>query len=162
MYYLIIGFWVALDQLTKALVKANIELGTSIPLVNGVFHLTHINNYGAAFSILQNQRLFFLVMAFIVTGSMFIVITMKRRTWNKVLLLSLSLIVGGAWGNVVDRARLGYVTDFLDFRLINFAIFNVADIGVTCGAALMLYYVFVIDPKLEREKKARGGKDGSL
>ncbi|WP_134684606.1 signal peptidase II [Brevibacillus migulae] len=136
-YYIIALVIIGLDQLTKYLVKTNMELGESIPLIPDVFHLTSHRNMGAAFGILQNQRFFFILITIAVVIG--IVIAIKRighaqpRT-----AFALSLVLGGAIGNFIDRATTGQVVDFLHFILINFPIFNVADMAITIGVGLML------------------------
>lgn len=136
-YYCIALVVIALDQFTKYLVKANMELGESIPLIPDVFHLTSHRNMGAAFGILQNQRIFFIVITIAVVAG--IVIAMQRigRTQPRTM-LALSLVLGGAVGNFIDRAATGQVVDFLHFILINFPIFNVADMAITIGVGLLL------------------------
>jgi len=136
-YYIIALAIIALDQFTKYLVKTNMELGESIPLIPDVFHLTSHRNMGAAFGILQNQRIFFILITIAVVIG--IVIAMKRigHTQPRTV-LALSLVLGGAIGNFIDRASTGQVVDFLHFILINFPIFNVADMAITIGVGLML------------------------
>lgn len=137
--YLIISLlFVAADYLTKYAVITNMSLGKTIPLWEGVFHLTHIRNTGAAFSIMSGQRFFLIALPLIVIIAIIACIIVKKPK-NKLLLLSFSMIVSGGIGNLIDRIRFGYVVDFLDFCLINFPVFNVADIWVTCGAALFIF-----------------------
>lgn len=136
-YLMLSLLFVAADYLTKYAVIANMSLGKTIPLWEGVFHLTHIRNTGAAFSILSGQRFFLIALPLIVIIAIIGCIIAKKPK-NKLLLLSFSMIVSGGIGNLIDRIRFGYVVDFLDFRLINFPVFNVADIWVTCGAALFI------------------------
>ncbi len=149
-YYLIAAVVVALDQWTKYLVVKNMELTESIPLIPGVFHLTSHRNMGAAFGILQNQRWLFIVITIAVVIG--IVIAMKRigRTQPRVS-LALSLVLGGAIGNFIDRLLTGKVVDFLDFTLINFPIFNVADAAISVGVILLL-----IDVALDGKRKPAG------
>ncbi|MFY0545315.1 signal peptidase II [Brevibacillus sp. H7] len=149
-YYVIALALVALDQWTKYLVVKHMELAESIPLIPGVFHLTSHRNMGAAFGILQNQRwLFVLITVAVVVG---IVISLMRigKTQPRVS-LALSLVLGGAVGNFIDRLLTGKVVDFLDFTLINFPIFNVADVAITVGVALLL-----LDIALEGKRKPIG------
>lgn len=136
-YALISLLMIAADIVTKVLTVENMPLGSSIPLWDGVFHLTHIRNTGAAFSILSGQRFFLIALPLIVVLAVIAYVIIKKPK-NKILLLSLSMIVSGGIGNLIDRIRLGYVVDFLDFRLINFPVFNVADIWVTLGAAVFI------------------------
>ncbi len=145
MYFIIIALVVAFDQLTKYLIEANMELESTIPLLDGVFHITYIQNYGAAFSILQNKTEFLIIMQLVVIAAVLFYLLKRRKQEHWGLLLSLSLIAAGGIGNLIDRAVNGYVIDFLDFRI--WPIFNVADISVCVGCGLLVLYVFLIEPK---------------
>ena len=151
MYFIIIVVVVALDQLTKYLIQANLELNSSIPLIDGIFHITYIHNYGAAFSIFQNKTGFLIAMQLIVIAVVLVYLVKRQRKDHWCLLLSLSLIAAGGVGNLVDRAMNGYVVDFLDFRV--WPIFNTADISVCVGCGLLILYMFFIDPKRGRYKE---------
>ena len=137
---------VVLDQVSKYFVCEFLQTVDTVPLWNSVFHLTYCENRGAAFGILQNKfGLFFITTLLVVLAvSIFII---KKRPENLCLNLSLTLLVGGALGNFIDRMFRGFVVDFLDFRLIHFPVFNLADCFVVCGAALLLFYVIFIDGK---------------
>lgn len=151
-YYAIALLIVLIDQVTKYLVVKYMDLGQSIPLWTDVFHLTSHRNLGAAFGILQNQRLFFIIITIIVVIG--ILITLARLKGKQPLTsLALSLILGGAVGNFIDRATTGEVVDFLDFTLINFPIFNVADSAITVGVILMLLDVLLDSRKAPSEGK---------
>jgi signal peptidase II len=147
MYYLIAIAVVALDQWTKYLVVKNMELGQSIPLIPDVFHLTSHRNMGAAFGILQNQRWLFLLITIAVVIGITVSLVRIGRNQPRVS-LALSLVLGGALGNFIDRLLTGKVVDFLDFTLIHFPIFNVADAAITVGVALLL-----LDVALEGKRK---------
>ncbi len=136
-YILLTLFLIIADILSKYIVTANMSVGFSIPLWERVFHLTYVQNTGAAFSMFSGQRLFLILLPIIVIAAIGIYIFVKNPQ-NKVLMLAFSLIISGGIGNLIDRIRLGYVVDFFDFRLINFPVFNVADIWVTSGAALFI------------------------
>lgn len=151
MYFIIIAVVVALDQLTKYFIQANLELNSSIPLIDGIFHITYIHNSGAAFSIFQNKTGFLIAMQLIVIAIVLVYLVKRRRKDHWCLLLSLSLIAAGGVGNLVDRAMNGYVVDFLDFRV--WPIFNMADISVCVGCGLLILYMFFIDPKRGRNKE---------
>lgn len=147
MYFLIAAAIVALDQWTKNLVVTRMELGQSIPLIPDVFHLTSHRNMGAAFGILQNQRwLFVIITITVVIGILVSLVRIGKRQPR--VSLALSLVLGGAIGNFIDRVSTGQVVDFLDFTLINFPIFNVADMAITIGVALLL-----LDVLLEGRRK---------
>lgn len=125
-------------------------IGQSIPLIEGVFHLTSHRNRGAAFGILQNQRWFFiLITVLIVVG---IVYYLRRLGRSKPLIsYALALILGGAVGNFLDRLLNGEVVDFLDFTLINYPIFNIADSAIVIGVCL-----FILDTIKEMIAEKRG------
>lgn len=128
-----------LDQVTKWLVIHKMDLYQTIPLWEGVFHITSHRNRGAAFGILQNQQwLFIVVTVVVVVGILFY---LNRLNGDQPLLSwSLALILGGAVGNLIDRVRLGEVVDFLDFQWIRYPIFNVADSAIVIGVGIMLWY----------------------
>jgi signal peptidase II len=131
---------VVLDQVVKAWVKGALPVGGSIPLWAGVFHITHTQNRGMAFSLLEGKVGLLAVAALIVVA---VIIGVERRQAGRlpVLLgLSLSLPLGGAVGNLIDRVVQGYVTDLFDFRLIHFPVFNVADSAITVGVVLLAWY----------------------
>lgn len=130
---------IILDQLVKEWARAAIPLDGSVPLWAGVFQLTHTQNRGMAFSLLPGQTLL-LAAAAIIVG--LVIVFAERRMGGKTPLslgLALSLPLGGAMGNLVDRVRLGYVTDLFDFRLIHFPVFNVADAAITVGILLLMW-----------------------
>ncbi|TKI54739.1 lipoprotein signal peptidase [Brevibacillus antibioticus] len=148
LYYLIAAVIIALDQFTKFLVVKYMELGESIPLIADVFHLTSHRNMGAAFGILQNQRWFFIVITTVVVIGIVISLIRLGKKQPRAS-LALSLVLGGAVGNFIDRAMSGQVVDFLNFTLINFPIFNVADMAITIGVGILLLDVF-LDGKKNR------------
>ena len=129
----LIAVAILFDQLTKYWAKTYIKVDP-ITVVKGVFELRYLENRGAAFGILQNQQWMFLIIGVILMLVMTYVYlqlpTIKRFIPLKLCLL---LIVAGAIGNMIDRVMLNYVIDFLHVSLINFPIFNVADIFVSCS-----------------------------
>lgn len=139
---LIIISVIALDQLTKFLtVKFLKPIGTK-PLIDGIFHFTYVENRGAAFGILQNQRwvfLFITTLAMVLLG--YYLYTLKSEEGTFLLRLSIAFIIGGGIGNLIDRTFLGYVIDTFHFKLIDFPVFNVADSFVVIGTGLFIIYV---------------------
>lgn len=133
-------FGIALDQLTKYLVSHLMTLGQSIPLIPGVIHLTYITNDGAAFGMLDDKRWVFLVLSSVVILFLIGYLVTTKAT-SRLFLFSLSLILSGGIGNMIDRVFLGEVIDFIDFTLIHFAIFNGADSFVCVGAFLLFFYI---------------------
>ena len=143
---------VILDQVTKYLTVAHIPLGEAVPAIPGLFQLTYLKNTGMAFSMLEGGRWFFLIMtaaAFVLLG-----IALKKK-WitHPVGLWALAAIAGGAIGNLIDRIRLGYVIDMIEVTFMNFAVFNVADCFVVCGAILLVIYAFFFDKPEKKETK---------
>ncbi len=128
-------FW--FDQWTKKLVAEKMVLGESIVLIDRWLYLTSHRNAGAAFGILQGQRWLFIVVTVAVVAV--IVYTLWRKRQERLLCWSLSLILGGAVGNLSDRIRFGEVVDFIDVRIFgyHYPIFNVADSAVVIGGALL-------------------------
>lgn len=148
-YFLIIIAVVILDQIIKKAVVAAMALYESIPVIQEVFHITYIHNKGAAFSIMEGQInvLILLPLAMIIAAVIFMLI--MRKKGHPLLMISVALIAGGGIGNLVDRIALGYVVDYLDFRV--FPIFNLADIAVCVGCGLLVLYVLFIDGKQKNE-----------
>jgi len=141
-YYFISILVVVLDHLSKWIVLNKMDLYQSIPIIEGWFHFTSTRNRGAAFSILQGQRWFFIVLTLFVVAFIGYYLYRIHKT-QKLFSLSLALILGGAIGNLIDRVRFGEVVDFIDVRIINFAVFNIADSAITIGVILMLWDVFI-------------------
>jgi signal peptidase II len=130
----------AIDQYTKYLAATTLINYDTIPLIKNVFHLTFVKNRGAAFGILQNQKWFFIIVTIVImAGIVYYII--KNKPKSKLLMISLSMILGGAVGNLIDRIRYSYVIDFFDFNLINWPVFNVADSFVVVGTILLSYYL---------------------
>ena len=136
----IVALVIGADQATKAAVRAGMEVGESVPLINGVLSLTHVSNTGAAFGLFQGSVPFFIVMAVAVLGTIAWVLWRYRGN-GALFATSLSLIFGGAAGNLIDRAAAGRVTDFIDVPI--WPVFNVADIALDVGVALLILYIIV-------------------
>jgi signal peptidase II len=120
----------------------------TMPLLQDIFHLTYVENTGAAFSMLRGKVGFLIFFtALVLIGLCIMLIVSIRKKESKVLLVALAMVIGGAIGNMYDRIVLGYVVDYFDFRLINFAVFNVADVFVVCGSILLGIYLIFIEGK---------------
>ena len=148
-WFMLAALIVAADQLTKAWIVADFPYGQG-EVITDFFNLVHVHNYGAAFSFLSDaggwQRWFFTALSSIVSVIIIVWMTrLSRQRWLESL--ALALILGGALGNLYDRAFLGYVIDFLDFHWSgsHFPAFNVADSGITVGAFLLILDTFVSD-----------------
>jgi len=110
-----------------------------VPLIKGIFHLTLIHNRGAAFGILKNHTPLFIFISILAVILIYFAIQNNKSQKYSFYNISLALILSGALGNLIDRLRLGYVIDFLDFRI--WPVFNVADSAITIGAILLGYSI---------------------
>lgn len=143
-------FWIAaivsliLDQLTKYLVVQNLTYQKTIPLWEGVFHLTYVRNTGAAFSLFAGGGGWLRWLSLIV--SLGLIVWACFAVFNTLEQFGYGFILGGALGNGIDRFVSGYVVDFLDFRLIQFPIFNIADICINIGIICLLIGSFRPSP----------------
>ena len=139
----IIIFSVVFDQLSKYWATEVLKNGESIKIIGNFLRFTYAENRGAAFSILQNQRIFFLIITIIMLIILGIIYFTNRNLSN-LTRLSMAMIAGGAIGNFIDRFRMGYVIDFIDVRFgtfYNFPVFNIADSFVVCGTILMVILI---------------------
>ncbi|MCT4621370.1 MAG: signal peptidase II [Marinisporobacter sp.] len=142
MNYILILLLIIIDQISKWIIQSKFLVNESIPIIENIFHFTYVQNFGAAFGILKHQKIFFVVMTILVIGGI-VVFLKKQKNLHKLVPYSLSLIVGGAIGNLIDRVRLGYVVDYFDFRI--WPVFNIADISIVIGAVLLSYYLIFLD-----------------
>ena len=131
--FIIVFVILSLDQLTKFFISSKIQLNDTLPVIKGVFGLSLIHNRGAAFGIFKNQVYIFVITS--VVAIILIYFGLKDNRHNKYYVVSLSLILAGALGNLIDRLRFGYVIDFLNFYI--WPVFNVADSAITVGAILL-------------------------
>ena len=131
---LLMAALVFFDLLTKWYVTQKLNVRQSIPVIKNVFHITYIRNPGAAFSLLANQTGFLIAVSVVVTLGL-LVFFFRMPVEQKLLRFALALAIAGALGNLIDRLRLGYVVDFLDFRI--WPVFNVADMAIFLGVALL-------------------------
>ena len=135
---------VALDRVTKALVLSKLSLHDSVNVIPGLLDITHVRNTGAAFGILNGVDFQYKTVVMVVVAIAALVAVglyaMTLPAGQRIARVGLALILGGAVGNLIDRARSGYVVDFVDvyWRGIHFWAFNVADSAITVGVALML------------------------
>ena len=148
----IIGGVIALDQISKQLVL-HLLYGGQVEIIPGVLNFTYVENRGMAFGLLADHRWIFLVAS--VVGIALVAFYLFKFTKRPVSRIALAMIVGGGIGNMIDRVRLGFVVDFIDFCAFDFWVwvFNIADAAVCVGAAL-----FVLDLILELVEDIRRGK----
>lgn len=139
MYLIAASLLIAFDQWTKRLASAHLKDGSVIPIIPGVLEFRYLENRGAAFGMLQNQKILFIVMGcailIIIAFAFYKTFASRRFVALRVLL---AFIATGALGNMIDRISLDYVVDFIYFSLINFPIFNIADCYVTVATAVFI------------------------
>ena len=149
----------ALDQATKLYVDANFRLHESMPVIRGFFNLTYVRNKGAAFGILADNavRIPFFITVSIVAMLGILWYLNRIRNDQKLTVFSLSLVFAGAFGNLIDRVRLGEVIDFLDvfWQRYHWPAFNVADSAITVGVTLLLIDMWREDRKKSAEDSAK-------
>jgi len=154
LWSLIVVIIIALDQISKYWVINNIGPTDSITVIPEVIDFVYVKNTGAAFSFLADKTygiifLSCISVAFCIGVVWFMI---KKKPQNKLLTISLALMLSGAFGNVIDRISRGYVVDFIETTFIKFPVFNVADIAITLGAALVIIFVLFFD-------KSKNGED---
>ena len=137
-----------IDQIVKLIVSFNVDLNSSICVIKNFFYISHVHNFGAAFSILYGGRIFFIVISIIALVCLYKFL-LKNKEFNISEIVSYSMLIGGILGNLFDRIFYGYVIDYLDFYIFNYnyPVFNIADMCIVFSVCL-----FVID-------MFRGGKN---
>lgn len=135
----IVAITIGVDQLTKYLVVTKMTLGQSIPLIDNFLYITSHRNEGAAWGILQGKMMFFYLITLVVVGVVIVWLTRLDFKKDKLLVIALALILGGALGNFIDRVFYQHVVDFIDTYIFgyDFPIFNVADSALCIGVVLM-------------------------
>ncbi len=147
---------ILLDQGTKLWALGSLKPIHSMTVVDGFLDLTFVENRGVAFGMLSGQRWLILVLTGVIAGALiYFYRTLPKKKAYLPLRAALLLVLSGAVGNIIDRVCRGYVVDFFDFRLINFPIFNVADVLLNIGVVLMLIDILFLEPK--RAKKEKNG-----
>lgn len=148
--FLTVVLLTALDQITKLWAVKSLRPFGEIPIIEGVFNLRYVENTGAAFSILQGKTILLTVIP-IVACVFMVYILLTKKISSRLGSWGITLILSGALGNLIDRIFRGAVVDMFDFELINFPVFNVADICVTVGAVLFFIYAIFFYDKAEKK-----------
>ncbi|MFD1360266.1 signal peptidase II [Lentibacillus salinarum] len=154
-YYILAMLVIAIDQLTKWIVVKTMELGEQVTVIGNFFYLTSHRNSGAAWGILQGQMgFFYVVTAIVVVGLIYFM--QKYAKESKVLAIALSLILGGAIGNFIDRLLRNEVVDFFDVIIFgyDYPIFNIADAALVVGVILVII-ITIIDERKEKRQNDR-------
>ena len=143
-YLILTTILVIIDQLTKYLTVENIASHEVVEVIPNILSFTYIQNSGAAFSILEGQMLFFYIVSMIVIAFLLYYMYTEAQN-NKILGILLSIVLSGTIGNFIDRLLYQYVIDMIQLEFVNFAIFNVADMFLTVGVALLFIYTLFED-----------------
>ena len=127
-----------LDQVTKMLISNNLRLGSSIKVIKDFFYIKYINNYGASFGILNNNRIFLIIVS--ILAIIIILNYIKKSNNTKLDFIGFGFLLGGIFGNLFDRIVYGYVKDFLDFYIFkyDYPVFNIADTFIVIGTILII------------------------
>ena len=155
-YTLLVALGIIADQLTKWLAVEFLKPTDTVPIIEGVIHLTYVENPGAAFGMLKDAPWVFNTLSVIAIAAILGYLYLGRAQ-SKLYAISLAMIASGGIGNMIDRISLKYVVDFIDFRLINFAVFNGADSFVCVGAGLLIL-AMILD--IIKEAKTTKGAEG--
>ena len=156
---------VGIDRLTKWLASTYVKPNSSINLISFEgrewLNLTYQENTGAAFSILRDKQLFLIILtSIIILGVIILMIT--KRVKKPVYIWSFALIVAGGVGNLIDRIAYGYVIDFVDVRIIKFAVFNFADICAVVGTVMLIVFYIIDEVKASKLKKAKAAEQSEF
>ena len=147
--YKVTSILLIIDQITKLLINTKMTLNQEIIIIPKVLSLLYVKNTGAAFSMLQDNTIFLTVI-----NALFIIVLhlliKKEKNLSKFSCLSLGMIMGGMFGNLLDRIIHHSVIDFIYISIINFPIFNIADIGITIGVVLLIIS-FIIEKRTKNE-----------
>ncbi|WP_283678729.1 signal peptidase II [Lentilactobacillus sp. Marseille-Q4993] len=135
LYIGLIAILIAIDQVVKHLIVVNLQLGQTTSIIDGILSFTHLNNTGAAWSVLSGHQFIFVVIGIIALIVIaYMMFKFRNDNWY---MFSLVLLFAGAAGNIIDRIRLGHVVDMFQLDFINFPIFNCADMFLTVGILLL-------------------------
>ena len=144
---------VAADQITKYLVVANNPLFGQVPAIGGLFHLTYVQNTGAAFSSFSGMQWLFALVFLVLTAAIIWEFSGKRMPFTTLERWLIAVVWAGGLGNMIDRLRLGYVVDMIEVEFMNFAVFNVADCFITCGCVLLIAHLAFFNKDFWKEEK---------
>lgn len=139
-FFLVIILSLLADQGVKYLVRSLMTLGESVPVIEGIFHITYIENPGAAFGMLANKTIFFVIFTVIIIGIM-VYLFLKQQNKKSLYSISIAFVISGALGNLIDRLFKGTVTDMFDFRI--WPVFNIADMLIVVGLGYIAYRLII-------------------
>lgn len=154
LFLLSIPVIVALDQVIKYVIFNTVRVSGSIPVIKDVFYISYTENIGAAFGMMKNYRWVFITFTMVIIAYL-LYLLITRKVKSRLFVAAACLIVAGGLGNLIDRIFRGFVIDYLDFRLINFALFNLADTAISIGTGLLCIYLIFFAERA-------GQKDGEV
>lgn len=140
-FILIVGIIIAIDQLTKSFFSGVSVGTTTLVILPNVLDFTVVHNTGAAWGMFGDWTNIFVVIAFVVLIAIAFVVFLRGNSCDTMTVVSLSLLFAGGLGNAIDRVCQGYVIDFINFKIINFPVFNIADTAITFGVILLIINV---------------------
>ena len=149
---LIVSGSVAIDQWTKYLTVAHLKPISDYPLIEGWLHLSYVENTGMAFGMLKDARWFFLIFSTLGILALLGLLIVFRKRFSLPAIIAVCLVMGGGIGNQIDRIARGFVVDMIYVKIIDFAVFNVADAFVCIGVALMALCLFTTDKWVLEDK----------
>jgi signal peptidase II len=171
LYFIISALIVLLDQASKYFMSMHLSADKTAELIPGVIRLAYVENTGAAFSFLRDMRWVLVGVSLVVIVLLVLLLARYGNKFRPVGRLALACVLGGAFGNLIDRALFGYVVDFFEFEFVRFAVFNVADMFITVGGIVFcIHYLFQRDEivrdfswkqlRIGKKKKAAAGATG--
>ena len=159
MQYVLMALFVAgvtvADQLSKFWVVENIPLYSKMEAIPGLFHLTYVQNTGAAFSALQGMQWLFVLIFVVFAAGIVWEFAKNKLGFSAFERWCIIAVFAGGLGNMIDRLRLGYVVDMIEVEFIRFPVFNVADCFITCGCILLLAHLFFFNREFWKDEKAK-------
>ena len=159
MQYVLMALFVAgvtvADQLSKFWVVENIPLYSKMEAIPGLFHLTYVQNTGAAFSALQGMQWLFVLIFVVFAAGIVWEFAKNKLGFSAFERWCIIAVFAGGLGNMIDRLRLGYVVDMIEVEFIRFPVFNVADCFITCGCILLLAHLFFFNREFWNDEKAK-------
>ena len=159
MQYVLMALFVAAvtvaDQLSKFWVVENIPLYSKMEAIPGLFHLTYVQNTGAAFSALQGMQWLFVLIFVVFAAGIVWEFAKNKLGFSAFERWCIIAVFAGGLGNMIDRLRLGYVVDMIEVEFIRFPVFNVADCFITCGCILLLAHLFFFNREFWKDEKGK-------
>ena len=146
---------VVADQLSKLWILGNLPLYEQIPVIPGLFHLTYVQNTGAAFSSFQGQQWLFVLVFAVLTVAVIWEFSTRKMGFSNFERWCIAAIYAGGLGNMIDRVRMGFVVDMIEVEFMNFPVFNVADCFITCGCIAMLVSLVFFNKGFWKDEKKK-------